>query len=57
MKKLSLLGMLILVAMFSFTAKADIITLDGANEIANAFFAFLVCILNIIHFSAKSNKE
>ena len=39
MKKLSVLGMLILVAMFSFTAKADIITLDGANEIANAFFA------------------
>ena len=39
MKKLSVLGMLILVAMFSFTAKADIVTLDGANEIANAFFA------------------
>ena len=39
MKKLSVLGMLILVAMFSFNVKADIITLDGANEIANAFFA------------------
>ena len=39
MKKLSMLGILILVAMFSFNVKADIITLDGANEIANAFFA------------------
>ena len=39
MKKLSLLRIFILIAMFGFNAKADIITLDGANEIANAFFA------------------
>lgn len=38
-KKLYLLWTLILVAMFSFSAKADIVTLDGANEIANTFFA------------------
>ena len=39
MKRLSLLGMFILIAMFGFNAKANIITLDGANEIAHAFFA------------------
>ena len=39
MKKLSVLGLLTLMMMFCFNVKADIITLDGANEIANAFFA------------------
>ena len=38
-KKLYALWALILVAMFSFSVKADIVTLDVANEIANTFFA------------------
>ena len=47
MKKLSLLGMFILIAMFSFNAKANIITLDGANEIANAFYTGQLKVVNI----------
>ena len=38
MKKQTILGVLLLFVMFCFNAKAEVITVEGASEIANAFF-------------------
>ena len=38
MKKQTVLGVLLLFVMFCFNAKAEVITVEGASEIANAFF-------------------